>query len=327
MTEPVLSAPPQPGGTVGISVVIPVYNERESVGILYRRLVEEFERLGRSFEVVFIDDGSRDGSFEELERLHQADSRARVIRFRRNFGKSAALDAGFRATRGELVFTMDADLQDDPAEIPAFLDKLEREGCDMVSGWKHQRQDPLSKRLPSKLFNWVTSLASGLRLHDFNCGYKLYRGQVVRSLQVYGELHRYLPALAHWRGYRVAEIKVRHHARRFGRSKFGASRLVKGYLDLLTVLFLNRYTRRPLHFFGALGSLFCLVGFAIGCYFVWYWALYHNIGGRVPLLLFAVFMMLSGIQLISTGLIGEMLTSMHTLRRREHDYEIERFLD
>ncbi|MBW7995438.1 MAG: glycosyltransferase family 2 protein [Candidatus Glassbacteria bacterium] len=293
---------------VDISVVIPVYNEVESVGPLYEKLACVLDKLGRSFEILFIDDGSTDGSGRKLAALHQRDKRVGVITFRRNFGKSAALDAGFGASRGELVFTMDADLQDDPDEMPAMIARLE-EGYDLVSGWKHDRQDSLSKTLPSKLFNLVTSVASGLRLHDFNCGFKLYRGIVARGLKVYGELHRYLPALAHWQGYRVTEMKVRHHKRKFGRSKFGAGRLVKGYLDLITVVFLNRYTRSPLHFFGALGSLLCAGGFAIGLYFVGYWIAHHNIGGRVPLLLFAIFLMLTGFQLISTGLLGEMLTS------------------
>ncbi len=294
--------------SVNVSVLVPVYNEAGSLAELHARLTAVLETTGRSFEILFVDDGSTDGSVDILKKLSREDRHMRLVRFRRNFGKSAALEAGFSRVRGELVFTMDADLQDDPDEIPAFIAKLE-EGYDLVSGWKAKRHDPLSKTLPSKLFNRVTSLVSGLRLHDFNCGFKLYRAEVVHSLRVYGELHRYLPALAHFQGWRVTEIPVRHHARRHGVSKFGSSRLVKGYLDLMTVVFLNRYTRRPLHFFGTLGSIFCAAGFGIGCYFVWYWLLNHNIGGRVPLLLFAVFLMLSGIQLISTGLIGEMLAA------------------
>jgi len=309
---------------VEISVVIPVLNERESLGILYEKLCEQLEALNKSFELIFIDDGSTDGSFETLCALYRKDSRVRAIRFRRNFGKSSALSAGFASSCGELVFTMDSDLQDDPAEIPAFIDKF-NQGYDLVSGWKFKRKDPLSKRLSSRLFNFVTSLASGIRLHDFNCGFKLYHGDVARSLKVYGELHRYLPALVHWKGFRVTEIKVRHHKRRFGSSKFGAGRFVKGYLDLITVLFLNRYTKSPLYFFGTIGTLLSLVGFSIGCYFVYYWLLYGNIGGRVPLLLFAVFLMLGGIQLISTGLIGEMLTSGLTYLR-EPVYEIAEVL-
>jgi len=305
-------------------VVIPVLDEKDSLQKLYEKVVEQFKKLGHSFEIIFVDDGSTDGSFEILAALHRKDPRVTVIRFRRNFGKSAALRAGFSASRGELVFTMDADLQDDPEEIPLFIAKL-NEGYDLVSGWKYKRQDSLNKRLPSKIFNYVTSLASGLRLHDFNCGFKLYRGYIARSLKIYGELYRYLPALVHWKGFRVTEIKIRHHKRPYGVSKFGASRFVRGYLDLITVVFLNRYIRRPLHLFGALGSIFGLAGFSIGCYFVYYWLLYRNIGGRVPLLLFAVFLMLSGIQLISTGLIGEMLTSSQDTLR-EPGYEITQVL-
>ena len=309
---------------VEISVVIPVFNERESLGILYEKLCAQLEELDKSFELIFIDDGSTDGSFKILSALYRKDSRVRVIRFRRNFGKSSALSAGFASSRGELVFTMDSDLQDDPAEMPAFIEKF-NQGYDLVSGWKFKRKDPLSKRIPSRLFNFVTSLASGIRLHDFNCGFKLYHGDVARSLKVYGELHRYLPALVHWKGFRVTEIKVRHHKRRFGSSKFGAGRFVKGYLDLVTVLFLNRYMKSPLHFFGTIGTVLSLIGFSIGCYFFYYWLIYRNIGGRVPLLLFTVFLMLGGIQLISTGLIGEMLTSgLNYLR--EPVYEIEEVL-
>ncbi|MEA1996111.1 MAG: glycosyltransferase family 2 protein [Gemmatimonadota bacterium] len=310
---------------IEISVVIPVYNEQSSLEELYRRLVARLEEVATSFEIIFIDDGSTDSSFETLSGIHREDKRVKVIRFRRNFGKSAALSAGFEARRGELLFTMDADLQDDPDEIPAFIAKL-AEGYDLVSGWKYKRRDPLTKRIPSKIFNLVTALTSGLLLHDFNCGFKLYRGYIVRSLNIYGELYRYLPAMVHWKGFRVTEIKVRHHSRRFGKSKFGPKRLVRGYLDLITVLFLNRYARRPLHFFGTIGSLFCLAGFAIGCYFVYYWMLHGNIGGRVPLLLFAVFLMLGGIQIISAGLIGEMLISSRHFHR-EPLYDTEEMLE
>ena len=317
---------PHAGGPSSeISLVIPVFNEEGSLRTLYDALVSQLENIGKSFEIVFVDDGSTDRSGEILKELQSRDRRVVVIRFRRNFGKSAALSAGFSASRGDLVFTMDADLQDDPAELPSFLAKIE-EGFDLVSGWKFKRRDPLSKRIPSKIFNLVTSLITGVRIHDFNCGFKLYRGEVARSLRIYGELHRYLPALVHWKGYRVTEIKVCHHKRSFGKSKFGGSRLVKGFLDLITVLFLNRYIRRPLHLFGTMGSLFCLVGFSIGCYFVYYWFIHKNIGGRVPLLLFAIFLMLSGIQLISTGLIGEMLAGSSGYLS-EPVYQISEVLD
>ena len=291
-----------------ISLVIPVFDEKGSLPELKNKVTGVLENLGKSFEIIFIDDGSRDGSAELLAGMQEKDSRVTVIRFRRNFGKSAALNAGFRLAAGKYIFTMDGDLQDDPEEIPHFIAKLE-EGYDLVSGWKHHRNDPLDKTLPSKLFNKVTSAVSGLKLHDFNCGFKLYRSEVVKTLRIYGELHRYVPALAHWRGFRVAEVKVTHHPRIHGKSKFGSERFLKGLLDLLTVLFLNRYNRRPLHFFGRYGLLLCSIGFLIGLYFVGYWLIHQNIGGRVPLLLFAVFLMLGGIQLISTGLIAEMIAN------------------
>ena len=223
---------------VGISAVIPVYDESESLQQLHGELVRALDALGRPWEVLYLDDGSRDGSDRVIAALAQQDARVRGLSFRRNFGKSAALAVGFRMARGEWVLTLDADLQDDPAELPKLVTALES-GLDLVSGWKQDRQDPITKTLPSRLFNAVTGKVAGIRLHDFNCGFKLYRREVVESIEVYGELHRFMPALAHWRGFRVGEVPVQHRARKFGRSKFGAARFVNGFLDLLSAAFLS----------------------------------------------------------------------------------------
>jgi len=296
---------------IEVSVVVPVLDEVQSLGVLYHELTEVLEGLGRPYELIFVDDGSRDGSFEKLEKLHRSDDRVRVFRLRRNFGKAAGLAVGFREARGEVVVTLDADLQDDPAEVPRLLARLE-DGYDLVSGWKRERQDPRSKTLPSRLFNWVTSRLTGLRLHDFNSGFKVYRREVVDELRLYGELHRFIPALAAWRGFRVDEVPVHHRPRQFGRSKYGSARFWRGCLDLLTVLFLTRYTRRPLHLFGGLGLLAWSAGFGVNLYLTGLWvAGVRPIGSR-PLLAFGVLMMLVGIQFFSVGLLSELVLSYQT---------------
>ena len=302
---------------VDVSIVVPLLNEAESLPELHRRIADALEEAGASFEVIFVDDGSRDGSFETIRQLREDDGRISAIRFRRNYGKSAALAVGFEASRGDVVVTMDADLQDDPAEVPGMVDLL-GEGFDLVSGWKKTRKDPLSKRIPSKLFNRVTGIVSGLRLHDFNCGLKAYRREVVETIPVYGELHRYLPVLAHWAGFRVTETPVLHHPRKHGSSKFGLGRFTHGFFDLLTVYFVSNYTRRPLHLFGSFGLLSFVAGLGIALYLTWLWLSGVGIGTR-PLLLFSVLLMVLGIQLVSMGLIAEMIA--HQARRTE-DYAV-----
>lgn len=301
-----------------LSVVIPLYNEAESLPELHRELVSVLDAVGGTWEIVYIDDGSRDGSDEAIASLAAADSRVRGVSFRRNFGKSGALATGFRLARGEWVATLDADLQDDPAELPKLIQALES-GYDLVSGWKQDRKDPISKTLPSRFFNWVTSRVSGLRLHDFNCGFKLYRREVTESIEVYGELHRFLPALAHWRGFRVAEVAVRHRARRFGKSKFGAARFINGFLDLMAAAFISTSALKPLHVFGRIGLLFLGVGAALAVFFVALW-----IGGepmRVrPLMLLGAGMVVLGILFILMGLLGEMIA--HLAARA--DYPVRR---
>jgi dolichol-phosphate mannosyltransferase len=292
-----------------ISIVIPLHNEERSVGLLYEELQAALEPLEQDWEAVFVDDGSVDGSFAALTRLHDAHENVRVVRLRRNFGKAAALATGFAQASGETIVTIDADLQDDPGEIPRLLVKLD-EGFDLVSGWKARRRDPLRRRVLSRIFNWVTGRVSGLRLHDMNCGLKAYRAEVVNGLPLYGELHRFIPVLAHYRGYRIAELPVNHRPREHGRSRYGVERYVRGFLDLLTVSFIGRYRHRPLHLFGGLGLVLGLIGVAILVYLTVVKALGHAIGER-PLLTLGVLLVVVGLQFFSLGLISEMLTSQH----------------
>ncbi len=301
-----------------ISVVIPVYNEAESLVALHEQLGQSLAGVGGEYEIIFVDDGSRDGSFEVLEGLHQADGRVKVIQFRRNFGKSAALAAGFAEAQGEIIFTLDADLQDDPVEIPRFLEKLEQ-GYDLVTGWKFPRLDPLSKTLPSKLANFTIRTTSGIQIHDFNCGFKAMRREVAEEITLYGEMHRYIPVLAHQRGFRVGEIKVKHHPRRFGQSKYGIERLLRGLFDFMTVSFLTRFTRRPLHFFGWLGIISFSVGFLIDLYLVIVKLMGNLIGDR-PLLMLGTLLIIIGVQFVSFGLLAEMI-NLGTYSS-ERDYSI-----
>ena len=295
-----------------ISVVVPVHDEERSVGPLYEELRAALEPLGREWEAVFVDDGSTDGSFAALTRLHSTNDNVRVVRLRRNFGKAAALAAGFRHSSGNVVVTIDADLQDDPAEIPRLLAKLD-EGFDLVSGWKAQRRDPWSRRLPSRLFNSVVGRVAGLRLHDLNCGLKAYRADVVRTLRIYGELHRFVPVLAHDRGYRVAELVVNHRPRPHGRSRYGLERYLRGFLDFLTVWFMGRYRHRPLHLFGGVGLLMSAIGTALLVYLSVLKLGGAAIGHR-PLLTLGVLLVVVGLQFFSLGLLSELITSHHEER-------------
>ena len=295
-----------------ISVVIPVYNEERSVALLFDEIGSALQPLGQPWEAVFVDDGSDDGTFGALTRLHAAADNVRIVRLRRNFGKAAALQAGFEEASGDVVVTIDGDLQDDPAEIPRLLAKLD-EGFDLVSGWKTRRRDPLRRRVPSRIFNWVTGRISGLRLHDLNCGLKAYRAEVLSGLRIYGELHRYIPVLAHYRGFRVAELPVNHRPREHGRSHYGMERYVRGFLDLLTVTFMGRYRHRPLHLFGGLGLALGTIGMVVLLYLVVLKVAGEAIGHR-PLLTLGVLLIVVGVQLVSLGLLSELLTSHHEER-------------
>jgi len=297
-----------------LSVIIPVYDEVESLRELVTALDAAVRPLGLEYEYLFVDDGSGDGSLERLRELHaEQPAHVKVLSFRRNYGKSAALAAGFAAARGARVVTVDADLQDDPAEIPALLAAL-ADGADLVCGWKRQRRDPWSKRLPSRLFNWVTARVSGIRLHDFNTGLKAYRAEVVRGISVYGELHRFIPVLAAWQGYVVREIPVRHRARAYGRSKFGPTRFLHGFFDLITVMFLTRRSSSPLYFFGGLALAFFLIGLGIDLYFLVEWLAGRGLRVR-PLMLLGVGMIIVAIQIGSMGLLAEMLSSERAERQ------------
>jgi glycosyltransferase involved in cell wall biosynthesis len=307
---------------IEISVLVPAFNEAESLGALHEQLARVLGRLGRPHEILFVDDGSSDGTAALLERIVAGDPHVHAIFLRRNFGKSAALAVGFRAVRGRFVFTMDGDLQDDPEEIPGFLEQMEREGADLISGWKRRRLDPFTKTLPSRIWNRLTAIASGLALHDFNCGFKLYRREVVKTVRVYGELHRFIPVLADRLGFRVTEREVRHHPRRFGRSKFGSARFVNGLLDLATVMFLGTSRKNPLHVFGRMGGLLLAAGLGLCLYMFGIWI--HESTLRVrPLLIGGVILVILGIQFISMGLLAEIIVSTH---REEEEHLIGRRL-
>lgn len=316
-----------------LSVVIPLCNEVGSLPQLHTELSEAIADLDAyaGHELIFVDDGSTDGSDSVLTELFHHDPSVRVIQFRRNFGKSAGLAAGFRMARGDHVVTMDADLQDVPAEMHKLLEPLVRDDADLVSGWKTPRLDPLSKTLPSALFNRVVRMASGVDLHDFNCGFKAYRQEVLPELNLYGEMHRYIPVLAHFRGFRVAEVAVAHRARVHGSSKFGIERYFRGFFDLLTVLFLGHYTRRPLHLFGWLGIITFGAGFLIDAYLAVLKIFFGQPIGDRPLLQLGVLLMIIGAVFIVFGLLGEMISYQNRLNMRHDpgppaDYSVKRVL-
>jgi glycosyltransferase involved in cell wall biosynthesis len=296
-------------------VLVPVLDEEGTVEELCRQVAEVIDGLGRTFEIVFVDDGSRDATPERIRAAHRHDGRVKLVRLRRNFGKAAALTAGLDHSRGRIVVTMDGDLQDDPGEIPRFLEALEAEALDLVSGWKRRRRDRPVKRYTSKLFNWATRTLAKVDLHDFNCGFKAYRREVLEQVAIYGELHRYIPVLASRKGFRVGEIQVHHMPRRHGVSKYGWDRFYKGLLDLITVLFITRYTPRPLHLFGLVGLAFLAAGFGINLYLAILW-----LGGeplsRRPLLFLGVLLMVMGVQVLTTGLLAEMI-AYSDFRRRD----------
>lgn len=312
---------------LALSVVIPVYNEDESVPAIYNRLTEVLAAgpapYTTSYEIIFVDDGSTDRSMAVCSGLQRQDPRVQVIQFRRNFGKTAALHAGFELARGERVITIDADMQEDPADMFRLMEQLDV-GYDLVSAWRKERHDPISKTLPSRFFNAVVSRITGVHLHDFNCGFKAYTHEVVEDLHLYGEQHRFIPVLAQQRGFRVGEVPVVHTRRRFGKSKFGARRLGRGYLDFIQVLFLTSYLRRPLRLFGAIGTLFAGLGLLICSYMALLWFQGSRPIGDRPLLTLGVLLLITGFQFVSTGLVGEMLR--HSSYRGGDEYSIRRVL-
>ena len=306
-----------------LSIVIPFYNEVDSLAELYTRVSRSADTCVSAgqisdWELWLIDDGSTDGSAEIAERFTASDSRVGLVVFRKNRGKAAALQAGFSRASGDVIITMDADLQDDPDEIPRFLEQLEQ-GYDVVSGWKKQRNDPAEKRIPSRLFNAVTAKGSGVKLHDFNCGFKAYRSEVVRSFTLYGELHRYIPVLAARSGFRITEIVVQHHKREHGTSKYGIERYLRGLFDSMTTLFLLKYFDRPMYFFGRFGLISFLIGFVLCGILTVEWAMGQSIGNR-PLLLLGVMLILLGMQFFGTGYLASMIVETNARRNYSEDH-------
>jgi len=299
---------------VDISVVVPLYNEEESLPELCEWISRVMQTHGFTYEVLLVDDGSSDHSWDIVKNLSATNPSIKGIRFNRNFGKSAALNTGFKSSSGEVVITMDADLQDSPDEIPELYKLIAEEGHDMVSGWKKKRHDPLSKTIPSKFFNFITRKISGIKLHDFNCGLKAYKSGVVKHIQVYGEMHRYIPVIAKWNGYtKIGEKVVEHRERKYGRTKFGLERFINGFLDLLSITFVSKFKRKPMHFFGTLGTLSFASGFIITCYVIGMkiYSIYYKLPVRdvvdQPLFFLALVALVIGVQLFLTGFIAEMI--------------------
>jgi len=307
-----------------ISIVIPTFNEEKSIPEFYYELKLVLDNLERPYEIIFVDDASTDNSFDLMEDIYERDETIRIIKFRKNFGQSSAILAGFDHADGDIIITMDADLQNDPKDIPKLLDKI-NEGYDVVSGWRADRKDPfLSKKLPSKLSNWLARKLTGVDIHDFGCTLKAYRRKALSGLELYGEMHRYIPALLSRKGFRVSEVKVEHHPRKFGESKYGLSRLLHGFLDLINIKFWSQYSTRPLHFFGILGILQLFFGFLIGTYLLVVRFLYNMGIADRPLLLLAILLIILGIQFITFGFLSEIMVKLYYTGRRS--YEIERYM-
>ena len=290
-----------------ISVVVPLLNEEKSLEELYNQLTVVLRKVAVGYELLFVDDGSTDGSLKVLHLLRESDNCVKIISFMRNYGKSAALSAGFEAANGDIVVTIDADLQDNPDEIPGLIEELDQ-GMDLVSGWKLNRKDPITKILPSKIFNFVTSLVSGIKLHDFNCGLKAYKKEVVKRVLIYGELHRFIPVLAVWEGFKVSEKRVSHFERKFGRSKYGTKRFLNGFFDLLTVIFITHRSTSPLHFFGRVAVFFLTVGGLINLYFLFQWLAGNGLHVR-PVMVGGLIMIVISIQIGFFGLLAELFSS------------------
>lgn len=303
-----------------ISVVIPLLNEDESLPELEAWIRKVMDTNQLSYEIIFIDDGSTDNSWALIEKMTQTNPSVRGIKFQRNYGKSAALNVGFKATKGDVVITMDADLQDNPEEIPELYRMIMKDGFDLVSGWKKVRHDPISKTIPTKLYNAVTRKLSGIHLHDFNCGLKAYRSNVVKSIEVYGEMHRYIPVIAKWAGFKkIGEKVVQHQARKYGVTKFGSiMRFINGPLDLISIMFVGKFGKKPMHFFGSLGALAFFIGFTILVYLSFAKLIYNEYGiTDRPLFYFGILVIIMGTQLFVTGFIAEMI-SRNSIHRNNY---------
>lgn len=306
-----------------LSVVIPAYNEEENVPILYEKLKKVLDSLGEDYEIIFVDDGSTDGTYQRLKQLAEKDSRLKVIKFKRNYGQTAAMSAGFEHAKGDVIITLDADLQNDPEDIPILLEKL-KEGYHVVSGWRKDRKDPfLSRKLPSMVANWLISKITGVHLHDYGCTLKAYRAEMVKDLELFGDMHRFLPALTKRRGAKITEVVVRHHPRMFGRSKYGIGRTVRVLLDIMLVKFLNEYINKPLYMFGSVGFLLLGLGLFSLFYLIFLKLFLEEPIGRRPLLILSVLLILAGIQLISTGLLAELLVRIYYRTKDTKPYIIQ----
>ncbi len=306
-----------------LSVVIPAYNEEENIPILYERLKGVLEGLQREYEIIFVDDGSMDRTWERLKDIAERDKRVKLIRFRKNYGQTAAMYAGFQHASGEVVVTMDADLQNDPEDIPMLLQKLE-EGYDIVSGWRKDRKDPfLSRRLPSMIANWIISKVTGVELHDYGCTLKAYRADIIKRLELYGDMHRFLPALTKRLGARITEVPVQHHPRIYGRSKYGIGRTIRVILDIFLVKFLNEYINKPMYVFGTVGFALLSLGLLMLFYLVFIKLFLDEDIGRRPLLILSVLFTLAGIQLISTGVIAELLVRIYYRTKEDKPFVVE----
>lgn len=314
--------------SVDISIVLPILNEEKNLEELHSRLTESLAKLGREYEIIAVDDGSTDSSFEVLKQIHERDPRLKVIRFRRNFGQTAAISAGFHHARGDIIITMDSDLQNDPDDIPRLLDKMD-EGYDVVSGWRADRKDKfISRRLPSILANKLIASMTGVKLHDFGCTLKAYRKEVTDNIDLYGEMHRFIPALAKWVGAEIAEMKVKHHPRKHGKSKYGISRTTRVILDLMTVKFLLTFSTRPIQIFGRLGMGSGVLGFLI-CLYLSIRKLFFKMSllERMPMLLLGILLILVGVQLISMGLLGEIMVRTYHESQRKPIYTIKEIIE
>ena len=310
-----------------ISIIVPLFNEAPNLAELHNRIqntLSDFLPQEKKYEVVFIDDGSNDNSFEILKSLHRKSQCVKVLKLRKRFGKTAALAGGFLEAKGDIIVTIDADLQNDPADIPKLVEKIDQ-GYDVVSGWRKERKDGFIKVFLSRIYNAVTSLFSGIQIHDFNCGLKAYKKQVLDEIEIYGTLHRYIPVIAHWKGFRIGEVEVKHNRRLYGKSKYGIARIFEGFWDLATVTFFLRFNQKPLHLFGNIGVSFLFFGLIINSYILSIWLRFHSIMGRHPLLILGVMLMILGVQLVSLGLLAEMI--VNTSRNGKDTFSIKEKLE
>jgi len=310
---------------IKLSIILPVYNEEENVLVIYEELKSVLDKINKNYEIIFIDDGSTDKTFEVLEKLHKKNPKVKIIKFRKNFGQSAALQAGFDNCRGEIVVSMDSDLQNNPRDIPKLIEKLD-EGCDCVCGWRHKREDSFSKKVLSKIASLMRRPLIGTDLHDFGCTFRVYKKDCVKELELYGEMHRYIPPMLRWKGFRVSEMEVNHRKRLHGKTKYNCKRVMKGFVDMINVWFWQKYSQRPLHIFGGLGLVCSSTGFFVG-FLAFYWRLFKGVDlSSTPLPLFAVFMVMIGIQFFISGLMADISIKNYYSSGKRKTYNIEKIL-